>query len=116
MALAGSHEIVDESLRRRLRTVTRKNALDGIKREILAFSTVAFEHKYAPLSQSKHFQPHGSMRGHVFINLALVSVAGCGDFQQMNEPTRRGDHANDRARTGRAAEVGSDKEQTVSVP
>ncbi len=55
------------------------------------------------------------MLGHVCINLALVLVAGCGEFQQMNEPTRRGDHANDRALSGRAAELGRDKRLAIRV-
>jgi hypothetical protein len=81
----------------------------------LAFSTVTFVQKYAPLSQSRHFLLHISMRGHVCVNLTLVSEAGCGEFQQTNEPTCRGDHADDRAHTGRAAELGSDKELAVRV-
>jgi hypothetical protein len=85
------------------------------KLEILTISTMLFEQKYAPWSQSKRFLSHRSMPGDGDIDPTLICGHRCGQYQQVYEPTCRGDHVGEKACIDQAAGLGSDEKQTMRL-
>jgi hypothetical protein len=55
------------------------------------------------------------MRGDGGIDPKLICGPVCGQFQQVDEPTCRGDHVGERACIDQAAELGCDEKQTMRL-